>query len=109
MRATNARHAGARLPALSRANYDARMSDPPAPPNPASIPPEVLAHYNLGLESTRLTAHPLGALELERIQSVLRRHLPPAPARILDLCGGSRPHRLPPPPRGSQVPPLHPV
>ncbi|MBA3249126.1 MAG: class I SAM-dependent methyltransferase [Geodermatophilaceae bacterium] len=50
-------------------------------------PAEVLAHYALGEEQDRLTsAH--GLLELLRTQDILQRHLPPVPARILDVGGG---------------------
>lgn len=39
-------------------------------------------------EATRLTATADGALELVRTQEILRRHLPPAPATVLDVGGG---------------------
>ncbi|MGI8527858.1 MAG: class I SAM-dependent methyltransferase [Geodermatophilaceae bacterium] len=53
-----------------------------------SVPAEVIAHYNEGQEHTRLTSvH--GRLEFWRTQDILLRHLPPAPARVLDVGGGS--------------------
>lgn len=52
-----------------------------------SLPTEVLEHYALGEERDRLSS-PHGRLELLRTQDILRRHLPPAPARILDVGGG---------------------
>jgi SAM-dependent methyltransferase len=90
-------------------HYDARMADPPLAASPALIPPEMLAHYNHRLESKRLTGGPLGALEFERIQSVLRRDLPPGPARFLDIGGGAGVHALPLARRGYEVHLLDPV
>lgn len=52
-----------------------------------SVPVEVLAHYDEGAECTRLTQGD-GRLELWRTQDILSRHLPPPPARILDVGGG---------------------
>ncbi len=51
-----------------------------------SVPVEVIAHYNEGDEHARLTG--LGRLELWRTQDILLRHLPPPPARVLDVGGG---------------------
>ena len=48
---------------------------------------EILAHYALGAEHGRLTAGP--SLELLRTQLLLERFLPPAPARVLDVGGGT--------------------
>ena len=50
------------------------------------IEAEILAHYALGAEHSRLTAGP--SLELLRTQLLLERFLPPAPARVLDVGGG---------------------
>ncbi len=54
------------------------------------LEPEVLGHYEEGRERARLTTAP--SLELIRTQVLLRRHLPPAPARVLDVGGGSGVH-----------------
>lgn len=43
-------------------------------------------------ESTRLSSTADGRLEMVRTQELLRRHLPPAPARILDVGGGPGTH-----------------
>jgi SAM-dependent methyltransferase len=51
------------------------------------IEAEILAHYALGAEHTRLTARP--SLELLRTRLLLERFLPPAPARVLDVGGGT--------------------
>lgn len=51
------------------------------------LPTEILDHYALGEERDRLSS-PHGRLERLRTQDVLVRHLPPAPARILDVGGG---------------------
>ena len=51
----------------------------------------VLRHYEAGQEDQRL-ARGLGQLELVRTQEILRRHLPPPPARVLDVGGGPGVH-----------------
>jgi SAM-dependent methyltransferase len=51
---------------------------------------EILDHYDEGREQPRLTAAP--SLELLRTQVLLRRHLPPPPARVLDVGGGAGVH-----------------
>jgi SAM-dependent methyltransferase len=48
---------------------------------------EILGYYDQGLEHARLTAQP--SLELIRTQVLLQRFLPAAPARVLDVGGGS--------------------
>jgi SAM-dependent methyltransferase len=50
--------------------------------------PSVEAYYGLGLEHSRLES-PLGQLEFERSQEILRRHLPAAEATIADIGGGA--------------------
>ena len=57
----------------------------------ASIEPDrdVIRHYEEDAEHDRLTAHPIGRLELVRSQRILLRHLPPAPARVLDVGGAA--------------------
>jgi SAM-dependent methyltransferase len=48
--------------------------------------PDIAAHYELGLEADRLDTW--GRLERERTIDLLERHLPPAPATVLDVGGG---------------------
>lgn len=48
---------------------------------------KVVAFYESGVEDGRL-ASGVGRLELARTQELLRRLLPPAPARVLDVGGG---------------------
>jgi SAM-dependent methyltransferase len=52
-----------------------------------SIPPEIVAHYSLGTEDSRLGAG-TNRLEFVRTCDILRRFLPAAPARVLDVGGG---------------------
>jgi SAM-dependent methyltransferase len=53
---------------------------------------DIVAYYeDHRPETARITAG-LGALELERTQEVLRRHLPAPPARVLDVGGGEGVH-----------------
>ncbi|MEC4020025.1 class I SAM-dependent methyltransferase [Streptomyces sp. H27-D2] len=57
------------------------------------VPPEILDFYTETFdESTRLTDSADGTLELVRTQEILRRYLPPAPARVLDVGGGPGVH-----------------
>ena len=51
----------------------------------------ILGHYQAIREEERITAG-LGQLELVRTQEILRRHLPPPPARILDIGGATGVH-----------------
>lgn len=51
------------------------------------IPPEVAAFYEEGREVHRLTQG-LGRLEFARMQEILARYLPAAPASIADIGGG---------------------
>ena len=48
---------------------------------------EILAHYEAGIEAPRLAQH-AGVLERARTIDLLGRHLPPPPARVLDVGGG---------------------
>lgn len=57
----------------------------------ASVGSEIIEHYQQIREEERLL-HGAGRLELLRIQEVLRRHLPPAPARVLDVGGATGIH-----------------
>ena len=47
---------------------------------------DIAAHYELGHEADRLDTW--GRLERERTLELLERHLPPAPADVLDVGGG---------------------
>lgn len=55
---------------------------------------DILDYYARGKEDARLRqgGAPAGRLEFWRTQDVLRRVLPPAPARVLDVGGGSGVH-----------------
>ncbi|WP_211225456.1 methyltransferase domain-containing protein [Amycolatopsis nigrescens] len=55
------------------------------------IPAEILAHYRTIDEGARIIDG-LGRLELLRTQEILRRHLPGAPSRVLDIGGGTGVH-----------------
>ncbi len=57
----------------------------------SALPPEVLRYYAAGREHVRITRGP-NRLELIRTQDILRRHLPPPPARVLDVGGGAGVH-----------------
>lgn len=56
-----------------------------------TLSPEVLSYYAQGGERTRLREG-RGRLEFWRTQDVLRRILPAAPARVLDVGGGTGVH-----------------
>lgn len=57
------------------------------------LAPEILDYYStLRDESARLVDPADGRLELLRTQELLRRHLPPAPADVLDVGGGTGAH-----------------
>ncbi len=51
-----------------------------------TIPDDVLRYYSQGQEQSRLLDH---ALERKRTQELLTRHLPPAPAMVLDVGGAA--------------------
>jgi len=51
------------------------------------LDPRILAYYDAGEEHARLTTKP--SLERIRTEHLLRRFLPPPPARLLDVGGGS--------------------
>jgi SAM-dependent methyltransferase len=63
----------------------------PMQEHPGEVPPEVLEHYGQIDEGGRITEG-LGCLELLRTREILRRHLPEAPGRILDVGGGTGVH-----------------
>jgi ubiquinone/menaquinone biosynthesis C-methylase UbiE len=52
-----------------------------------SLLPEIQSHYGTGYEGERLQRGGC-RLELARTQIILRRYLPPPPARVLDIGGG---------------------
>ncbi|WP_058045789.1 class I SAM-dependent methyltransferase [Streptomyces roseifaciens] len=57
------------------------------------VAPEIIDFYTDTFdEATRLTATADGMLEMARTQELLRRHLPPAPAALLDVGGGPGAH-----------------
>ena len=56
-------------------------------PAAGHLPSETLAHYGTGYEQERLWRG-MSRLELARSQVLLRRHLPPPPAVVMDIGGG---------------------
>ncbi|MBD0840259.1 MULTISPECIES: class I SAM-dependent methyltransferase [unclassified Streptomyces] len=57
------------------------------------VTPEIVRFYSETVdEADRLTATADGRLEMVRTQELLRRRLPPAPARLLDVGGGPGTH-----------------
>lgn len=55
--------------------------------------PDITAFYGDGDEAVRLTSgRTIGTIELVRTQELLRAHLPPAPASVLDVGGGPGVH-----------------
>jgi len=69
----------------------AEQNRDPAPSltGPALLPAEILEYYTRQPETNRLTANADGALEFARTQELLLRHLPPSPASVLDVGGGT--------------------
>lgn len=69
---------------------------------------EILAYYEHGLERERLTS---GGRRIEflRVWDLLERHLPPAPARVLDVGGGAGAYALPLAAAGHEVHLIDPV
>ncbi|MGW0853727.1 class I SAM-dependent methyltransferase [Streptomyces sp. NPDC002690] len=60
---------------------------------PHQVPPGIIDFYASGYdEGSRLTKSADGVLELVRTQELLRRHLLPAPAKVLDVGGGPGAH-----------------
>lgn len=72
------------------------------------IASEILDYYGEGNEEQRLTAS-LGRLERIRTWEIMERHLPPAPARLLDVGGGTGVYALPLAGRGYRVHLIDPV
>jgi SAM-dependent methyltransferase len=56
------------------------------------VPPESLITYYRGFAESNRLMHGHGLVEFQRTQSLLRRHLPPPPARVLDVGGGPGAH-----------------
>jgi SAM-dependent methyltransferase len=56
---------------------------------------EIQTYYEKGLESERLPRAAAGRLEYLRTRELLSRHLPPAPATVLDVGGGAGVYALP--------------
>jgi len=69
---------------------------------------EILDYYRQGMEEERLKAA-VGRLEQLRTWEIIERHLPPAPARVLDVGGGTGVYALPLAGRGYQVHLIDPV
>ncbi|MDX3849618.1 class I SAM-dependent methyltransferase [Streptomyces sp. AK02-01A] len=60
---------------------------------PQRVAPEVVAFYSTAIEEAdRLTGSADGVLEMIRTRELLRRFLPAAPARVLDVGGGPGTH-----------------
>ena len=55
--------------------------------------PDILGYYNQGREQDRLTS--IGRLEFLRTREILHRHLPPPPARVVDVGGGAGIYAVP--------------
>jgi ubiquinone/menaquinone biosynthesis C-methylase UbiE len=72
------------------------------------IPEEIEAHYLHGGESERLS-NGWGELERVRTQAILARHLPSAPAVILDVGGGAGAYAFPLAQQGYEVYLIDPV
>ncbi|MEU3904180.1 class I SAM-dependent methyltransferase [Streptomyces goshikiensis] len=60
--------------------------------NHPAVRPEIIEFYTRSDEAARLQTTATGALEFERTRELLRRHLPPPPARVLDVGGGPGTH-----------------
>ncbi len=53
---------------------------------------KILSFYRQTQESKRLTTQTKGQLEFVRTQEIIKRYLPPSPAVVLDIGGGSGPY-----------------
>lgn len=72
------------------------------------IASEILAYYGAGEEEQRLSSS-AGRLERIRTQEILKRHLPSAPCRVLDVGGATGIYALPLAARGYRVHLIDPV
>jgi ubiquinone/menaquinone biosynthesis C-methylase UbiE len=59
------------------------------------LDPGIEAHYSEGAERDRLPGGSAGRLEYLRTRELLARHLPPAPATVVDVGGGAGIYALP--------------
>ncbi|WP_247702975.1 hypothetical protein [Streptomyces sp. F63] len=57
-----------------------------------AVSPEITDFYTRSDEAARLQTIATGTLEFARTRELLRRHLPPGPARVLDVGGGPGMH-----------------
>ncbi len=77
------------MPRLASGSYPPVMSTP----NPVQTASEIVTYYAAEYdEADRLHTTATGRLELLRTRELLRRHLPTAPARVLDVGGGPGTH-----------------
>lgn len=72
------------------------------------LPDEIEAYYRLGEESERLS-NEWGALERLRTQAILAKHLPPAPAVLLDVGGAAGVYAFPLAKQGYEIHLIDPV
>jgi SAM-dependent methyltransferase len=56
------------------------------------FPEEIVEHYDHEIDEAQRITQGLRQLELLRTREIVRRHLPPAPRRVLDVGGGSGVH-----------------
>lgn len=56
------------------------------------VDPRIASYYTEYDEASRLHSTAVGRLEFERTRELLRRSLPPPPARVLDVGGGPGTH-----------------
>jgi SAM-dependent methyltransferase len=56
------------------------------------FPEEIVEHYDREIDEGQRITRGLGQLELLRTREIVRRHLPPAPGRVLDVGGGTGVH-----------------
>jgi SAM-dependent methyltransferase len=56
------------------------------------FPEEIVEHYDREIDEGQRITRGLGQLELLRTREIVRRHLPPAPSRVLDVGGGTGVH-----------------
>jgi ubiquinone/menaquinone biosynthesis C-methylase UbiE len=56
------------------------------------VPEEIVEHYDREIDEAQRITEGLRQLELLRTREIVRRHLPPAPRRLLDVGGGAGVH-----------------